>query len=120
MPRTKSDSSFVARMLNAGAALRDEVGRLSFAAPVAYVYNPLSYAWPMHEAFVRRFSSGPRRVLLLGMNPGPWGMVQTGVPFGEVAAVKDWLGLDAPIGRPERERGFRAAPQAHSRSLTYE
>ena len=25
------------------------------------------------------------------MNPGPFGMVQTGVPFGEVEAVRSWL-----------------------------
>ena len=34
------------------------------------------------------------------MNPGPWGMAQTGVPFGEIAAVRDWLGISAPVGQP--------------------
>ena len=47
------------------------------------------------------------RVLLLGMNPGPWGMAQTGVPFGQVAAVRDWLGINAPIGRPASEHPKR-------------
>lgn len=37
------------------------------------------------------------------MNPGPWGMAQTGVPFGEVAIVRDWLKIVEPIGKPEGE-----------------
>jgi single-strand selective monofunctional uracil DNA glycosylase len=67
---------------------------------VAYVYNPLYYAWPVHEAYLRRFGTGPKQVLFVGMNPGPFGMLQTGVPFGEVTAVRDWLGLEGPVGQP--------------------
>ena len=48
-----------------------------------YIYNPLEYAWQMHEAYLSRFVSRPTRTLLLGMNPGPFGMAQNGVPFGE-------------------------------------
>jgi single-strand selective monofunctional uracil DNA glycosylase len=87
--------------------LRDQVGKLAFAAPVSHVYNPLDYAWPAHEAYLRRYGEGPKRVLFLGMNPGPFGMVQTGVPFGEVAAVRDWLGIRAEIGRPGSEHPKR-------------
>ncbi|MBU8871687.1 MAG: hypothetical protein KOO60_12545 [Gemmatimonadales bacterium] len=101
------DPKFAGRILNAGAVLRDEVDRLKFSEPVAHVYNPLRYAWPMHEAYVRRYGTGPRRVLLLGMNPGPWGMAQTGVPFGEIAAVRDWLQLEASVSRPEGEHPKR-------------
>ncbi|MCK9548111.1 MAG: single-stranded DNA-binding protein [Sphaerochaeta sp.] len=72
-----------------------------------YIYNPLEYAWAMHEAYLRRFVNQPTRVLLLGMNPGPFGMAQTGVPFGEVAAVKGFLGLDEPVGRPVIEHPKR-------------
>ncbi len=72
-----------------------------------YIYNPLEYAWAMHEAYLARFVSQPTRTLLLGMNPGPFGMAQTGVPFGEVAAVKDFLQLDEPIGRPVIEHPKR-------------
>jgi single-strand selective monofunctional uracil DNA glycosylase len=80
--------------------LRDDTGRLTFGDPVAHVYHPLQYAWPMMEAYVRRHGAGRKRVIFVGMNPGPWGMAQTGVPFGEVAAVRDWLQLAAPIGQP--------------------
>lgn len=37
------------------------------------------------------------------MNPGPFGMAQTGVPFGEIPAVRDWLRLTGPIGKPPHE-----------------
>jgi single-strand selective monofunctional uracil DNA glycosylase len=81
--------------------------RLTFSAPVSHVYNPLDYAWPAHAQYLTRFGAAPKEVLLLGMNPGPWGMAQTGVPFGEVTAVRDWLGIDAPIGRPATEHPKR-------------
>jgi single-strand selective monofunctional uracil DNA glycosylase len=80
--------------------LSKKVGRLKFAPPVAYIYNPLNYAWPAHEKYLQKFGSGKKRVVFLGMNPGPFGMVQTGIPFGEVAAVRDWLKIHATIGRP--------------------
>jgi single-strand selective monofunctional uracil DNA glycosylase len=94
-------------LIQSAARLRDEVGRLRFAPPVVYVYHPLDYAWPAHEEYLRRYADGPRRVLFLGMNPGPFGMAQTGVPFGEIAAVRDWLGIKAPIGKPDREHPKR-------------
>ena len=87
--------------------LRDAVRPLRFSPPVSHVYSPLDYAWPAHRAYLERFGSPPNEIVLVGMNPGPWGMAQTGVPFGEVAAVRDWLGISAPVGRPEREHPAR-------------
>lgn len=87
--------------------LRDAVNKLSFAPPVTHVYNPLDYAWPAHEAYLWRYASDRKRVLFLGMNPGPFGMVQTGIPFGQVAAVRDWLGIKAKIGCPENQHPKR-------------
>jgi single-strand selective monofunctional uracil DNA glycosylase len=96
------------RLIQAARRLSAAVNGLKFAAPVSYVYNPLHYAWDPHEAYLRKFGSGPKRVIFLGMNPGPFGMVQTGVPFGEIAAVRDWLRVKASVGRPEREHPRRA------------
>ena len=79
------------RVITAARELSDAVGRLKFRPPVAYVYNPLDYAWEAHETYLRRFAATRKRVMFLGMNPGPFGMAQTGVPFGEVAAVRDWM-----------------------------
>ncbi|MCC7373963.1 MAG: single-stranded DNA-binding protein [Verrucomicrobiales bacterium] len=87
--------------------LRDAVDGLSFEPPVAVTSNPLNYAWSIHEAYLRRYGAGPKQVVFLGMNPGPFGMGQTGVPFGEVAAVRDWLGLAGPVKRPGLEHPKR-------------
>ena len=94
-------------LLEAAARLSRALSCLEFRAPVAQVYNPLEYAWDVHEAYVRKFVTGRRRVVFLGMNPGPFGMAQTGVPFGEVAAVRDWMGLAGKVDRPVREHARR-------------
>jgi single-strand selective monofunctional uracil DNA glycosylase len=83
--------------------LHRDVCRLRFSAPVRHVYNPLDYAWPAHETYLTRFGEPPKEVLFVGMNPGPWGMAQTGIPFGEVNMVRDWLQINAPVGRPDQE-----------------
>jgi single-strand selective monofunctional uracil DNA glycosylase len=70
--------------------------------PVAWIYRPLEYAAANHEAYLQRFGTPPKEVVMVGMNPGPWGMAQTGVPFGEVEAVRDWMGLGHPIEPPSR------------------
>lgn len=80
---------------------------LTFAPPVSVVYNPLEYAAAPHRVYLERFGSRPGRVLFLGMNPGPFGMVQTGVPFGEVASVRDWMRIEAPVQRPAVEHPKR-------------
>ena len=80
---------------------------MRFAPPVSHVYNPLDYAWPAHEDYLRRYATGRKRILFLGMNPGPFGMAQTGVPFGEVCAVRDWLGIHCEIGKPSVEHPKR-------------
>lgn len=87
--------------------LVERVEALSFGPPVTHVYDPLTYARAMHDEYVRRFARAGLDALWIGMNPGPFGMAQTGVPFGEVAAVRDWLGLTAPISRPSREHPER-------------
>ncbi len=75
---------------------------LQFGPPVAYVYNPLTYARLSYDQYLSRFGQPPKEVVLVGMNPGPWGMVQTGIPFGNVASVTNWLGIRAPIATPEK------------------
>ncbi|MFO7654701.1 MAG: single-stranded DNA-binding protein [Candidatus Krumholzibacteriia bacterium] len=95
------------RAVRALRRCRERTARLSFGEPVTHVYRPLEYAWAPHEEYLRRFGAGPRRVLFMGMNPGPHGMAQTGVPFGEVAAVRDWLGIACEVGRPRHEHPRR-------------
>lgn len=82
------------------ATLVKAVSELTFSAPVSHVYNPLTYAHVPHALYLKRYGQPPREMLLLGMNPGPWGMAQTGVPFGEIAAVREWMGIFAPVDKP--------------------
>ena len=84
------------------ADLAREVEELRFAPPVSCIYNPLRYAWRSHARYLEQYGKGGREVVFLGMNPGPWGMVQTGVPFGEVELVRDWLGIEEPVAAPEK------------------
>jgi single-strand selective monofunctional uracil DNA glycosylase len=85
------------------AKLSREVDRLSFAPPVAYAYNPLTYAWGPHEEYLKRYGGAPKEILLVGMNPGPFGMAQTGVPFGDKTMVREWLGIEGAVGKPAKE-----------------
>ena len=85
------------------AALRP----LRFGPPVTHVYNPLEYAREPFDRYLERWGRGEHEVLLLGMNPGPFGMAQTGVPFGEVRMARAWLGIDGRVGKPEVENPNR-------------
>ena len=87
--------------------LLKDLAPLRFAPPVTHVYNPLIYARKPHDLYWKRYGQAPREILLLGMNPGPWGMVQTGVPFGEVSLVRDWMGIEADVGSPDNEHPKR-------------
>ncbi len=98
----------IAKKINAaGRKLCKELESITVGLPVTHVYNPLEYARKAHEAYVLRYGASKKRALFLGMNPGPWGMVQTGVPFGEVALVRDWLAIEATIEKPQREHPKR-------------
>lgn len=87
--------------------LADGVDELRFSPPITHVYNPLRYASGPHELYLSRWGNPPREILMIGMNPGPWGMAQTGVPFGEVDLVRDWLGIEGPVGKPRNEHPKR-------------
>jgi single-strand selective monofunctional uracil DNA glycosylase len=80
--------------------LLDELRPLQFDKPVTHVYNPLEYARAPYSKYLQRYAKSPKQIVLIGMNPGPWGMAQTGIPFGEVTAVRDWLEIEAPVGTP--------------------
>ncbi|SVA96464.1 uncharacterized protein METZ01_LOCUS149318 [marine metagenome] len=95
-------------LVNAARRLRRQLQKLTFSPPVTHVYNPLDYARAAHEQYLTRWSDTPKKVLFLGMNPGPWGMAQTGVPFGEVAAARDFVGIDAHVDRPSPQHPRRA------------
>lgn len=105
MPATASDAQKT--VIAAAKRLADDVDALSFSEPVTHVYNPLRYAWKAHQRYLSLVNPKGVRVLFLGMNPGPWGMAQTGVPFGEIAAARDWIGINEPVQRPDNEHPKR-------------
>jgi len=94
-------------MIRIVRGLSRELAPLRFGEPVTHVYNPLEYAARTGEAYLKRYARPGGRVLLLGMNPGPWGMAQTGVPFGEVSIVRDWLEISGKVDRPKGEHPKR-------------
>ena len=90
-------------LLQITEVLVKELALLKFSPPVAHVYNPLVYARQPHERYLSRYGEGPKETLFVGMNPGPWGMAQTGVPFGEVSIVREWLGIEGEVEKPATE-----------------
>ena len=97
----------MSELVQASRALSRVTSELEFGEPVTHVYNPLQYARRPHELYLSRFGSGAKEVVLVGMNPGPFGMGQTGVPFGDVGFVRDWMGIEAPVDRPAGEHPKR-------------
>jgi single-strand selective monofunctional uracil DNA glycosylase len=95
------------RLIRSSRRLSERLAPIRFGEPVTHVYNPLEHAARGYRKYLRRFADSPKRVVFLGMNPGPYGMTQTGVPFGEVSAVRDWLGIEARIDRPANEHPKR-------------
>jgi len=94
-------------LIAASRHLADELRPLVFSDPVTHTYLTIDYARDGYERYLEKFGNSKKQVLLLGMNPGPFGMAQTGVPFGEIDAVRDWMGLNPEIGRPPQEHPKR-------------
>jgi len=90
-------------LISASQKLSEEVSEMKFSEPTAYVYNPLDYAWAIHKSYLELAGKSKKKVVFLGMNPGPFGMAQTGVPFGEIPAVRDWMGLRGEVCKPSPE-----------------
>jgi single-strand selective monofunctional uracil DNA glycosylase len=83
--------------------LIEELDELQFSLPVAYIYNPLVYAREPHDLYLSRYGGGVKEAVFVGMNPGPWGMTQTGVPFGEIELVRNWLCIEGLVEKPPLE-----------------
>jgi single-strand selective monofunctional uracil DNA glycosylase len=94
-------------LLEISQELSQKVDAMRFSLPVTHVYNPLNYAWDPHRLFIEKYGEGQKDYVFMGMNPGPWGMAQTGIPFGEVNFARDWLKVSAPVGKPQLEHPKR-------------
>lgn len=105
MPDLKNSTGKM--LMDAAAELVRTLKPLRFQKPVSHVYLSTEYAWERHCDYLRRYGAGQKKVIMLGMNPGPWGMAQTGVPFGEISLVRDWMGISGPVEKPENEHPKR-------------
>jgi len=61
-------------LLEISDAMSNELRLLTFAPPITHVYNPLDYARDVHAEYLARYGGGPKEIVLVGMNPGPFGM----------------------------------------------
>ncbi|CAG2210943.1 SMUG1 [Mytilus edulis] len=95
------------QFLEAEKRLCQHLKMISFGEPVSHIYNPLVYAFETHLKFLKTFCTSDKSVLFLAMNPGPFGMSQNGVPFGEVSAVRDWFKIRGNVQKPAREHPKR-------------
>lgn len=111
--RFQHDPERAALLKKSAKTLIRDLKKIDFAAVSDWVYNPLEYAWAPFEEYLDRFVSNSVQILFLGMNPGPWGMAQTGIPFGEVAAVRDWIGIQSQAKKPKREHPKRPIDGLH-------
>jgi len=50
--------------------------------PDIVVINPLEYLWLQYGYYTSCYHNQYPRAMIIGMNPGPKGMSQTGIPFG--------------------------------------
>jgi single-strand selective monofunctional uracil DNA glycosylase len=84
------------------------------------VLNPGRYGERWHARFRRAYPMSPRPLLVFGLNPGPYGMAQTGVPFTDLKRLesalpglwKDLVASGEPVTRPG------LAPPSLARHLT--
>jgi len=100
MKKDETSEYICRRAQQAAETLAEETDALTFGGRTAFIYNPLKYAWGPHAEYIRRYGNGRKRVIFVGMNPGPWGMAQTGVPFGEINMVRSWLNIGGVVDPP--------------------
>jgi single-strand selective monofunctional uracil DNA glycosylase len=89
-----------AQLIESSKNLNKKILSLNLQFKDIWIYNPYEYAFHMHTQYLQRFGNSKKQIIFLGMNPGPFGMVQTGIPFGEINAVKNYLKIQAEIKQP--------------------
>lgn len=96
-----SVSPIATEIINSARRLTTSLNKLKFIEPpVEYFYNPLEYAFEPYEAYVKKYCNSPKPILFVGLNAGPDGMCQTGIPFGEINYVRDWLKVGGRVSPP--------------------
>ncbi|XP_073819638.1 uncharacterized protein isoform X2 [Musca autumnalis] len=70
-----------------------------------HTYNPVVHAAEIHCNYLQKYLDSPKRILFVGMNPGRYGALQTGIPFGNITTVKIGMGLKGRITPTPGQRG---------------
>lgn len=96
-PAADSNLSPAKRFLQIELELNVHLRQLSFSEPVRYIYKPLEYAWETHRCYVEKYCRGGQRILFLGMNPGPFGMAQTGVRRSKYTRSTAFVGFSNAV-----------------------
>lgn len=84
-----------------------ELNSLNLEIHDTFIYNPLSYAKESLFKYFGYFKDHEVNTVYLGMNPGPYGMLQTGIPFGAVDKVRQFLNINDGVKKPYIEHPFR-------------
>lgn len=75
----ESSSDISDELLELIDELNESLNNFSLPATVKCVYNPSIYARYTFEMYIRKYCNTKKKIMYFGMNPGPWGMSQTGV-----------------------------------------
>ena len=88
-------SSISCHLLEIEEQLCSDLATITLHDPVAMVYNPLSYAAETHQCYVQHYGNTTKQILLLGMNPGPYGMAQNGVWYNILFTKIMYIAINA-------------------------
>ena len=80
-PKMAAKLDFWERIYQIELDLTEDLKEFFIAHPSAVhtLYNPIEYAKGAHCDYLKKYLNGEKKILYLGMNPGPYGMCQTGV-----------------------------------------
>ena len=94
--------TFKKKLINLTEAFNNKLNKIHFSF-TGIIYNPLDYAKDNYYEYLQNYVNEYIDNIFLGMNPGPYGMVQTGIPFGEINYVKNYLKINNTVNKPKTE-----------------
>ncbi|KAI8124664.1 hypothetical protein FF38_10666 [Lucilia cuprina] len=97
---TDVDSELWRQFYKLETQLNEKLRNITTPLEISYIYNPVEYAADLHQAYLKKYLKGGKKVLFIGLNPGPNGMGQTGIPFGNITTVRDKMGLNGTVNQP--------------------
>ena len=77
--KVEGESSIAEQLLGIERDMCRQLEAVDIGPPVTHIYNPLDYAAQTHSDFVQNYGNSTKKILFVGMNPGPFGMAQNGV-----------------------------------------